>query len=278
MQKIGIFYNPALFKILGELKDKVEILNNHTCKVFLLESQKRKGLQGIHYIKKFNKDNVELLMVFGGDGTILRASKLVLSENIPLLGFNHGKLGFLSECEKHEFNPVLEQILENDFQIEERMMLDCTLPNVDNHKQALNDCVLHKGKYPRMLTFEIFRNDEFLFDIESDGIIISSPTGSTAYNISAGGSIAFPQTNVILLTAINPHNQFIKPLILPGNDSYSIVYKNGNDRVFLIIDGEEIGKVKTGESICISRSKLTAKFVKLSNKTFAHILREKFFI
>jgi len=278
MQKIGIFYNPALFKTLDELKNKIEILNNNKCKVFLLESQERKGLEGVSYIEDFTHKDIDLLMVFGGDGTILRASKLVLSENIPLLGFNHGKLGFLSECEKHEFDPVLKQVINDDFRIEERTMLDCSYPNKDNHKHALNDCVLHKGKYPRMLTFKIFRNDEFLFDIESDGLIISSPTGSTAYNISAGGSIAFPHTNVILLTAINPHNQFIKPLILPDNDLYTIIYKKGNNKVFLIIDGEEIGQVRTGESIVVSKSNFTAKFVKLSNKSFAHILRKKFFV
>ena len=277
MQRIGIFYNPKLFKSIQKLKESIAFLQKNEYIISLLENQKRKGLQGISYVKDFTKENIDLLIVLGGDGTILLASKLVLKENIPLLGFNHGKLGFLSECEKHEFEPVFEQIRKGAYIIEEKMMLECT--SLSDHKMkyyALNDCVLYKGTYPKMLTFKILDDNEYLFDIEADGIIVSTPTGSTGYNISAGGSIVFPHTNVLLLTPINPHNQFIKPFIFSAEKKLSIQYTKGNEKIYVAIDGENIDTMKKYEQIAIEKSSYTSKFIKITDKTFAKIVREKF--
>ena len=277
MQRIGIFYNPRLFNDIKKLKERIAFLQENKYMIYLLESQKREGLQGLSYVKKFSKENIELLIVLGGDGTILLASKLVLKENIPLLGFNHGKLGFLSECEKDEFEPVFSEIQKGTYEIEEKMLIECnSLSNPEKNYHALNDCVLFKGKYPKMLTFKIFEENEYLFDIEADGIIVSTPTGSTGYNISAGGSIVFPHTNVLLLTPINPHNQFIKPFILSAEKKLSIQYIEGNEKIYIAIDGENVETMKKNEKIFIKKSSYTSKFIKLPDKTFAKILKEKF--
>jgi len=277
MKRIGIFYNPKLFKSIQKLKERVEFLQKNGYIISLLESQKRKRLQGISYVEDFTKENIELLIVLGGDGTILLASKLVLKENIPLLGFNHGKLGFLSECEKHEFEPVFSEIQKGAYEIEERMVIECiTVSNSGKKNFALNDCVLYKGKYPKMLTFKILDDNEYLFDIEADGIIVSTPTGSTGYNISAGGSIVFPNTNVLLLTPINPHNQFVKPFIFSAEKKLSIQYIKGNEKIYVAIDGENVETMKKYEQIAIEKSSYTSKFIKLPDKTFAKIVREKF--
>ncbi len=277
MQRIGIFYNPRLFNDIKKLKERIAFLQENKYMIYLLESQKREGLQGLSYVKKFSKENIELLIVLGGDGTILLASKLVLKENIPLLGFNHGKLGFLSECEKDEFEPVFSEIQKGAYEIEEKMLIACnSLSNPEKNYHALNDCVLFKGKYPKMLTFKIFEENEYLFDIEADGIIVSTPTGSTGYNISAGGSIVFPHTNVLLLTPINPHNQFIKPFILSAEKKLSIQYIKGNEKIYIAIDGENVETMKKNEKIFIKKSSYTSKFIKLPDKTFAKILKEKF--
>ena len=277
MQRIGIFYNPKLFKSIQKLKERIAFLQKNEYIISLLENQKRKGLQGISYVENFTKENIDLLIVLGGDGTILLASKLVLKENIPLLGFNHGKLGFLSECKKHEFEPVFEQIRKGTYIIEEKMILECTfLSDTKMKYYALNDCVLYKGTYPKMLTFKILEANEYLFDIEADGIIISTPTGSTGYNISAGGSIVFPNTNVLLLTPINPHNQFVKPFIFSAEKKISIQYIKGNEKIYVAIDGENVETMKKYEQIAIEKSSYTSKFIKLPDKTFAKIVREKF--
>ncbi len=277
MQRIGIFYNPKLFNDIKKLKESIAFLQNNKYMISLLENQKREGLQGISYVKNFTKENIELLTVLGGDGTILLASKLVLKENIPLLGLNHGKLGFLSECEKDEFEQVFSEIQKGMYEIEERMVIECiTLSNSGKKNFALNDCVLYKGKYPKMLTFKILDDNEYLFDIEADGIIVSTPTGSTGYNISAGGSIVFPHTNVLLLTPINPHNQFIKPFIFSAETKLSIQYTKGNEKIYVAIDGENVETMKKNEEIFIKKSSYTSKFIKLPDKTFAKIVREKF--
>ena len=277
MQRIGIFYNPKLFKSIQKLKERIAFLQKNEYIISLLENQKRKGLQGISYVKGFTKENIDLLIVLGGDGTILLASKLVLKENIPLLGFNHGKLGFLSECEKHEFEPVFEQIRKGAYIVEEKMILECTsLSDTKMKYYALNDCVLYKGTYPKMITFKILDDNEYLFDIEADGIIVSTPTGSTGYNISAGGSIVFPHTDVLLLTPINPHNQFIKPFIFSAEKKLSIQYIKGNEKIYVAIDGENVDTMKKYEQIAIEKSSYTSKFIKLHDKTFAKIVREKF--
>jgi len=277
MHKIGIFYNPTLFKKIIKLKERIKFLQKSMFTIFLLEKQKRDGLHGVTYVENFTKKNIDLLIVLGGDGTILLASKSVLKEGVPLLGFNHGKLGFLSECKKHEFEPALSKIENGSFEIDERMVLEC-MPTSQPKKKyfALNDCVLYKGEYPKMITFRILKDDEYLFDIEADGIIFSTPTGSTGYNLSAGGSIVFPHTEVVLLTPINPHNQFIKPFILSANNKLSIQYVKGNEKIYVVIDGDNVEKMKKNETIIIQRSAYKSKFIKLPNKTFAKILIEKF--
>jgi len=277
MQRIGIFYNPTLFKNIIKLKERIEFLQKNNYSIFILESQKRDGLQGITYVNNFTKKNIDMLIVLGGDGTILLASKSVLKEDVPLLGFNHGKLGFLSECEKHEFEPIFLKIQKNSFNIDERMVIECLFPSHPGKEYfALNDCVLYKGEYPKMITFKVFMDDEYLFDIEADGIIVSTPTGSTGYNISAGGSIAFPHTNVLLLTPINPHDQFIKPFILSAEKKITIQYTKGNDKIYAALDGENVEILKKDQEIHIKRSAYTSKFIKLPNKTFSKIINEKF--
>ncbi len=277
MQRIGIFYNPTLFKKIIKLKERIKFLQKNKYSISLLESQKRDGLQGITYVNKFTKKNIDLLIVLGGDGTILLASKSVLKEGVPLLGFNHGKLGFLSECEKHEFEPVFSKLQAKSYEIEKRMVLECMFPSHPGAEYfALNDCVLYKGEYPKMITFSIFMDDEYLFDIEADGIIVSTPTGSTGYNISAGGSIAFPHTNVLLLTPINPHDQFIKPFIISAEKKLTIKYINGNEKIYVALDGENVEKMKKGQDVQIKRSAYSSKFIKLPDKTFAKIVKEKF--
>ncbi len=277
MQRIGIFYNPTLFENIIKLKERIEFLQKNKYSISLLENQKRDGLQGITYVKSFTKKNIDLLIVLGGDGTILLASKSVLKEGVPLLGFNHGKLGFLSECEKNEFEPVFSKLQAKSYEIEKRMVLECVFPShPDVEYFALNDCVLYKGEYPKMITFSIFMDDEYLFDIEADGIIVSTPTGSTGYNISAGGSIVFPHTNVLLLTPINPHNQFIKPFIFSAEKKLTIKYIKGNEKIYVALDGENVEKMRNDQEIQIKRSAYTSKFIKLPDKTFAKIVKEKF--
>ncbi|MDP8241777.1 MAG: NAD(+)/NADH kinase [Candidatus Celaenobacter antarcticus] len=277
MKRIGIFYNPTLFENIIKLKERIEFLQKNKYNIYLLESQKRSGLQGIKYVKEFSKKNIDLLIVLGGDGTILLASKSVLKESIPLLGFNHGKLGFLSECKKQEFEPAFSEIQKGSFEIYERMVIECIFPSHSEKKYfALNDCVLYKGEYPKMITFKILIDDEYQFDIEADGIITSTPTGSTGYNISAGGSIIFPHTNVLLLTPINPHNQFVKPFIFSAEKKLSIQYTKGNEKIYAAIDGENVEKMHKNQEIHIKRSDYTSKFIKLPDKTFAKIIKEKF--
>ncbi|MCK4339012.1 MAG: NAD(+)/NADH kinase [Candidatus Cloacimonetes bacterium] len=277
MKNIGIFYNPFNYKDGDYLNEKISALRKRSLKVFLLAKQHRTELDSVEYIDTFSKDIIDLLVVFGGDGTMLMAAKLVIEENVPIIGFNLGKLGFLSECEKDEFNSDLTDIINNNYYIEERLVLSCYLKKNNNYKHyAINDCVIYKGEYPKLINIEVNKDNKFVYVIRADGVIISTPNGSTAYSLSAGGPIIYPESDVIVLTPINPHNLFLRPIIFPASSKLNIILKDNVDGVHLNIDGEDIGNINANDNIYVEKSKFYSKFIKLSDKNFCKILREKF--
>ena len=274
MKNIGIFYNPFNYKDEAYLNEKISALRKRDINVFLLNKQNIAGLDFVKYVDKFSRSLIELLIVFGGDGTMMMAAKLVIEENIPIIGFNLGKLGFLSECEKDEFDSDIKDIMNNNYTIEERLVLSCYLNN--NMYYAINDCVIYKGKYPRLINIEVYKDDKFVYVIRADGVIISTPNGSTAYSLSAGGPIVHPDSDVILSTPINPHNLFQRPIVFPDFVKLNLILQDDVNGVHLNIDGEDVNTLNVNDNISIKKSSLSSKFIKLSGKEFCNILREKF--
>lgn len=235
------------------------------------------------YVKEDMVDkDTECIIVLGGDGTLLLAARSLVELNIPFIGINCGNLGFLSESTPDMIDETLEKLLKNMYTLEKRMMLTGKIirdGKVISEDIALNDIVINRGGLLRVIDFDIYVNEMKLNKYKADGMIISTPTGSTAYSMSAGGPIVKPSASLILLTPICPHTLNTRSIILDSDDVVDIVVKNKrnveNDIRFAYFDGDRAVSLMNGDRISISKSKISTKIIKLSSKSFIEILKRK---
>ena len=225
-------------------------------------------------------EDAECVIVLGGDGTMLQAARSAAYHDIPLIGVNMGTMGYLAEVEKTGVDEALNRILEGDFDTQERMMLYGSVNEKNDY--ALNDIVITRNSSMQMniVNFDIYVNDLFLCNYHADGMIISTPTGSTGYNMSAGGPIVEPSANLILITPICPHTLNSRSMVLPENTKIEIVIKEGRDNskqeVVAYFDGSGKIEMVTGDSICIEKSAKKTKIIKLNRVSFLEVLGKKF--
>lgn len=227
-------------------------------------------------------EEVDAILILGGDGTMLQAARDTIEKNIPLLGVNLGTLGYLAEVEKNGIEGALEQLIHGDFSIEERMMLT---GRVEKNKEwledtfALNDVVLSREGPLQIIKFGITVNDQYLKGYSADGIIVATPTGSTGYNMSAGGPIVEPRAKILLLTPICPHTLNSRSIVLSPNDEIEIVVGAGKEeqlqKVEVTFDGSEKVDLKTGDKIRIKQSEKVTQIIKLSKVSFLDVLHKK---
>ncbi|WP_105618121.1 NAD(+)/NADH kinase [Vallitalea okinawensis] len=228
-----------------------------------------------------NVINMDVVVVIGGDGTILSTARKVARYQVPLLGVNLGRLGFLAEVEIDNLRESFEKIINNNYEIDERMMLSITSKQerkVQSHI-ALNDVVVTKGAFSRMVDLHIYINDRFIDTFTADGVIVSSPTGSTAYNLSAGGPILNPSNEMMVITPICPHSLYIRSIVLSSQDKIRIIIGSNTQQrdseIMLTIDGQRGFEVGYKDEIVITKAKETAKLIKTTDNNFYDILREK---
>lgn len=217
-------------------------------------------------------------IVVGGDGTILQAARHLFSEDIALLGINMGTLGYLTEVEVQNVDSALDRLLEGNYTVENRMLLEGEM-NGRFHDIAFNDIVVTRNASLHLVYLKLYVNGEYLSSYPADGLIISTPTGSTAYNLSAGGPIVEPTASMILITPICCHSLNKSSIVLSAMDE--IVVEIGSRRgeeseeAVVTFDGTDITKVKTGDRVTIRKSNEVTKLVKLSNISFLETMREK---
>ena len=221
----------------------------------------------------------DLLLCFGGDGTILHAAKDALAHDIPVLGVNMGSVGFMAELEHGELDQ-LTRLAEGRYTVEHRMMLTGTAFHQSRRMLAdiaLNDIVISRNGRLRVVDFNVYVDGAFLSSYTADGIIISTPTGSTGYNLSVGGPIVAPEASLILLTAIAPHTLNSRPIVLPDFVEITIGTNHGTDidGAEATFDGDTSVKLSSGDRIVITRSMREALMIKTKNTSFLEILREK---
>lgn len=226
--------------------------------------------------------NLECILVLGGDGTLLQAAMDTLYMDIPLIGINLGNLGFLAEVEQSHIDEALERLIRGEWQQEERMMLSGTLRKKEKEPEkyhALNDIVLTREGSLRIVTYDIFVNGQFLNSYHADGVIVSTPTGSTGYNMSAGGPIVEPKAKLILITPICPHTLNTRSIILSAEDEIEVrigAGKNGDvQKTEVNFDGNFRETLKTGDSILINQSGKVTRLIRLSRKSFLEVLHKK---
>lgn len=220
---------------------------------------------------------VDLLLVFGGDGTMLRVAREVAGAHTPLLGVNLGGLGFLTAVRTNELDHALEQIWEGHFSFESRALLE-SLAQTEGRilrASALNDIVISRGIVSRLIQLDVDVDGEPLTRYRGDGLIISSPTGSTAYSLAAGGALVAPSADVFALTPICPHTLTNRPLILPLRSVIRVRAISPKPSTILSADGQMLGELNTGDTVTVRRSRRSVRLVQLGQRSFFEALREK---
>lgn len=223
----------------------------------------------------------DCVLVLGGDGTLLRAARNMMDKDIPLLGINLGTLGYLAEVESSNLEAALDRLLRDEFTREERMMLAGVVDkqSVSEENYALNDIVISRCGSLQMLTFQIYVNGQFLNSYSADGIIVATPTGSTGYNMSAGGPIVEPCARLLLLTPICPHTLNTRSIILAPEDEIRIEIPQGRDgqtqTVEANFDGSHKITLQTGDHIVIRKAVKTTGILKLNTESFLSVLHKK---
>ena len=220
----------------------------------------------------------DLALSLGGDGTLLLAARVFAGAAVPILGINLGRLGFLTDTDHDHMFEVLEQVLKGESEIEERMMLTAEVwrdGGVVSRSDALNDVVVNKGALAQVIHLETRVGGSFVSSYRADGIIVSTPTGSTAYGLAAGGPIVEPSTDVILVAPICPHILTNRPLIIgAGSDVECILVESRGD-VYLTIDGQEGFPLEPGDRVRVVRAEHAARLVQVASRDFYEILRTK---
>lgn len=229
-------------------------------------------------------DDVDCVLVLGGDGTLLQAAVDLADLSIPFLGINLGTLGFLAEVNKDDIEEALSRLLAGEYEIEKRMMLVGFIygPGDEKEKEntrALNDIVITRKGSLQIITFTISVNGQFLHRYSADGIIVATPTGSTGYNLSAGGPVVDPKAQLMVISPICPHSMQHNSIVLSPEDEVAIAIETGHDgirqEVEVIFDGSHRVTLFTGDRIVIKRSEKTTGIVKLDKASFLEILNNK---
>lgn len=227
-------------------------------------------------------EDIECVLVLGGDGTLLQAARELLQRHIPLLGINLGTLGFLTSAEKSELPKCLDSVLDDSCSIDERMMLEGVAYHGSEKIQmniALNDVIIARTGFSRLVELKIYVNGELLSIYNADGIIVSTPTGSTGYSLSAGGPIIFPQTDVIVITPICPHSLQARSLVVSGEDRIMIEIgrrrKTQKEEAMVTFDGRSAQELETGDRIEIYKAQETTQLIRLKGRSFYQVLQNK---
>lgn len=243
---------------------------------------RRKDEKGADSHSQLLTEDVEGILVLGGDGTLLRAARELADRKIPFLGINLGHLGYLAEIEKQSIQAALEKLIADEYTVEERMMLSGSV-YVDGakteHDVALNDIVLNRFGNLRVVNYDIYVNDQYLNSFTADGIIVSTPTGSTGYSLSAGGPIISPTASLLMLTPICPHTLNSRSIVFSGEDRIRIQIgegrRGGLDEACVTFDGDTCVHMKTGDYVEIQKSTEVTRILKINQVSFLEVLRNK---
>lgn len=230
--------------------------------------------------------DTECVIVLGGDGTILHASHDLLYSDIPILGINLGTLGFLAEIEIHNVKQSLMNLIQDHYQIEERMMLGAIFESeyqvsyTNESNFALNDIVIARSGFSRIICVGIYVNGYWVQDYRGDGVIISTPTGSTGYNLSAGGPIVTPQSEMMIITPICPHSLNARSIVVSESDTIEVVIRESKktqiEEAIATMDGDRPVKLSARDRIIIRKSELKTKLIRFEKYCFFDLLRSKF--
>jgi NAD+ kinase len=221
---------------------------------------------------------VDLMLVLGGDGTMISTARTIGDQEVPVLGVNYGGLGYLAEFRIEELYTALESILSGNYRLDRRVMLAVELRRAGEPpktSRVLNDVVINKSALARIIEIEAFLNRQFVNSFRADGLIVSTPTGSTAYNLSAGGPVIFPSMNAVVITPICPFTLSNRPIVVPDDAEIELLLKTDHEDVALTLDGQVGFPLKVADKVVIRKSRTTFNLIQPMNRNYFDVLRDK---
>ena len=261
---------PAVLRTLGELAPTLKF-------ELFYERELHEVAQSGHVME--DPANLDALLTLGGDGTLLRGARIISPHAVPILGINLGRLGFLTCCNADQLSNALTRFARQDYLAESRMALHARVLDsrgVVRHEWiALNDVVLNKGGFARVVSMRIASDGETVASYAADGIVLSTPTGSTAYSLSAGGPIVYPTLDTILVTPVSPHTLAIRPMILPATCEVTLQAEDGPEELLVTVDGQVGSSFSIGETLSVRRAKGDVLIIRFPGTSFFHTLRQK---
>ncbi|MBI4689903.1 MAG: NAD(+)/NADH kinase [Nitrospirae bacterium] len=277
MKKIGIICKIGRPEPIEILKEFLPWLGNKGIEIFLdIETAAKLNVKG--YSRSEMPSVADVIVVLGGDGTMLNVARLVCERGIPILGVNLGGLGFITEVQRQELYDAMEKVLSGECLSEDRLML---MAHIHRHGEriaeytVLNDVVINKGALARIIDLETCINKTYVTTFKADGLIVSTPTGSTAYSLSAGGPVLYPTLDSIVLTPICPHTLTNRPTVLPDDVLIEVVLKSPSEDVFLTLDGQVGFSLRKEDVVEVKRSPFKTKLLIPFERDYFQVLRTK---
>lgn len=243
----------------------------------------RETAKHVRGLKKIDREKIanarpQFVIVLGGDGTLLAASRAVSKHGIPILGVNLGSLGFLTEVPLEELYTTLEVVVAGKSSIETRSMVECEIIRRSRRVgvyDALNDAVMNKTHLARIVDYDVFVDGALVANYKADGIIIATPTGSTAYSLAAGGPILLPDASAFVITPVSPHALTNRPLVVRDRSEISVIVKSSDEEAYLSIDGQVGEPLMFGDRVVCRKSRQQVRLLRLGNRTFFDVLRTR---
>jgi NAD+ kinase len=277
-RRIGVVGHPRYATLHAALQTVIDFARERDIELFVQPDL----LPGSSDVEPFHPEKVaglDLLLTLGGDGTLLRAARMAVPHSVPVLGVNLGHLGFLTSLAPGELEEGLRALASGEVVLDERMVLTVCAEGPDGtvhgSSLAMNDAVLHRGGVARMIRMAVFAHGEEVGTYSADGIIIATPTGSTAYSLSAGGPIVSPTVDCIVATPICPHTLAVRPLVLSAAERVTIEVLSPTEELILTIDGQERASLIPGDRVVVERAPQPLRLVRFPGQTFFSTLRRK---
>ncbi len=281
--KIAIYHRLLNVEVEEKLINFIHECNKHNLEIYIISSNDKKELIPIYHtlkvtiISQFNDISLmDYLISIGGDGTILDCVTIVKNSQVPIIGINTGRLGFLAPFSFENVPEIISLILNHNAALDQRTLIhiDANIPLFQEAPFALNECVIYKNDLTSTIKIHTYLNGEFMNTFWADGIIVSTPTGSSAYNLSCGGPIVFPQNNCFIVTPISPHNLNVRPIIVPDSEILSFEVESRSQQFVCSIDTrKEVIPIST--QIAIRKEEFPIKIVRTQTHDFLYTLRNK---
>ena len=259
---------------LDVMNDMIDFLSNKDIKLLIDESSDYENSHTNSVNHNYFVETVDLIIVFGGDGTLLNSARKYLDYEIPILGINMGKVGFLTDIKVDNFEKSLSDILDGNYLIEERNLVSAKFN--ETHLYGLNEVVIHSGSYAQLMRYQLSVNDKIVYEQRSDGLIVATPTGSTAYALSAGGPIIHPSLDVWTILPMLPQSLSSRPFIISSEEKVIInLFDGPNEQAKICVDGQDDIDLPFNVEISVSKMKKTLKLVHPKDNDFFEACREK---